>query len=74
MRNPKTFEEGMQRLDETLAKLNDQETPLAEALKLYADAAALLAWCDKILAQAKLQMEEIDARMPHTVQASEDEE
>ncbi len=38
------------------------------------DAAALLAWCDKILAQAKLQMEEIDARMPHTVQANEDEE
>ena len=53
---------------------NDPETPLAEALKLYADAAALLAWCDKILAQAKLQMEEIDARMPHTVQANEDEE
>ena len=25
MRNPKTFEEGMQRLDETLAKLNDPE-------------------------------------------------
>ena len=34
MRNPKTFEEGMQRLDETLTKLNDPETPLAEALKL----------------------------------------
>ena len=62
MRSPKTFEEGMQRLDETLTKLNNPETPLAEALKLYADAAALLAWCDKILAQAKLQMEEIDAR------------
>ena len=74
MRNPKTFEEGMQRLDDTLAKLNDPETPLAEALKLYAEATALLAWCDKTLAQAKLQKEEIDARMPHTVQASEDEE
>ena len=28
MRNPKTFEEGMQRLDETLAKLNDPKRRL----------------------------------------------
>ena len=63
MRNPKSFEDGMQRLNDTLEKLNDPATPLADAVKLYADAAALLAWCDKTLAQARLQMEEIDAKL-----------
>ena len=45
MKQPKSFEEGMQRLQELLTVLQDDTTPLAQSVKLYAEAAGLIAYC-----------------------------
>ena len=37
MRAPKTFEEGLQRLQELLAKMQDETTTLDQSVKLYAE-------------------------------------
>lgn len=63
MKKPKNFEDGMTRLQEILALLADVDTPLAQAIKLYAEAAELMAYCDGTLQDAKLQIEEIDLRL-----------
>lgn len=63
MKKPKSFEEGVQRLEEVLDKLASAETPLNESVKLYTEAAALLEYCTTVLNNAKLQMEQIDLHM-----------
>lgn len=63
MRQPKSFEEGMQRLQDLLAALQDDTTPLSESVKLYADAAGLIQYCKQTLDDAKLRVEEIDATL-----------
>ena len=45
MRAPKTFEEGLQRLQELLAKMQDETTTLDQSVKLYAEAAQLIQYC-----------------------------
>lgn len=63
MKQPKSFEEGMQRLQELLATLQDETTPLAQSVKLYAEAADLIAFCKQTLDDAKLRIDEIDAEL-----------
>lgn len=63
MRQPKSFEEGMQRLQELLNVLQDDATPLAQSVKVYAEAANLISYCKQTLDNAKLQIEEIDAQL-----------
>ena len=38
MKQPKSFEEGMDRLQGLLTQLQDEATPLADSVKLYAEA------------------------------------
>ena len=63
MRAPKSFEDGLARLQGIPDKLQSEETPLAESVKLYAEAAELIRYCNETLNSAKLQMEEIDAAL-----------
>ena len=63
MKNPKSFEEGLARLEDILAQISDDSTPLAKSMQLYAEAADLMAYCSDTLQKAQLQMEEIDARL-----------
>ena len=63
MRAPKSFEDGLARLQGILDKLQSEETPLAESVKLYDEAAELIRYCNETLNSAKLQMEEIDAAL-----------
>lgn len=63
MRQPKSFEEGMQRLQELLNILQDDATPLAQSVKVYAEAANLISYCKQTLDNAKLQIEEIDVQL-----------
>lgn len=63
MRKPKSFEEGSAALQQVLDQLADPATPLDKAIKLYSDAAGLIAYCSETLAQAKLEMERIDATL-----------
>lgn len=63
MKAPKTFEDGMQRLQQILTQLQDDATTLNDAVKLYAEAAQLIEYCDKALNNAKLKIEEIDLKL-----------
>ena len=63
MKQPKSFEEGLTRLQELLTALQDESTPLAQSVKLYAEAASLISYCKQTLDAAKLQIDEIDASL-----------
>lgn len=63
MKQPKSFEEGMQRLQELLTILQDDTTPLAQSVKVYAEAANLIQYCKQTLDEAKLRIEEIDVQL-----------
>lgn len=75
MRAPKSFEEGMTRLNTILAQMQSEETSLAESVKLYAEAASLMEYCQKTLQTVSLQMEEIDAKLaPSSDDQTQEEE
>ena len=63
MKAPKTFEEGMTRLEDILARMQSGEVTLAESVKLYAEAAGLVEYCSRTLDKVSLQMDEIDLRV-----------
>ena len=60
MKTPKNFEQGMDQLEQLLEKLSDPDTTLDQAIALYGQAAQLVQYCDQTLAQAHLQIEQID--------------
>ena len=60
MKKPKNFEEGTAALQQLLDQLEDPNTPLDKAIKLYSDAASLISYCTSALGTAKLEMERID--------------
>ena len=62
MKAPKSFEEGMSRLDAILDRMQQEDTTLTESVKLYAEAASLMEYCHAALDKAVLQMDEIDAK------------
>lgn len=68
---PKSFEEGLERLQGILAKMQEPDTPLAESVKLYAEAADLIQYCNQTLDTARLQIEEIDTRLARTAGAED---
>ena len=70
MKQPKSFEEGMERLQSLLGQLQDESTPLADSVKLYAEAAGLIHYCNTALDKAKLQVEEIDASLTSNAEVS----
>lgn len=63
MKQPKSFEEGMARLQELLDRLASPDTPLEEAVTLYTETAALAEYCTAALDKARLKMEAVDARI-----------
>ena len=70
MKQPKSFAEGMNRLQGLLSQLQDETTPLADSVKLYAEAAGLIHYCNTALDKAKLQIEEIDASLAPDAEVS----
>lgn len=66
MRAPKSFEEGMSRLDAILDQMQQEDTTLTDSVKLYAEAASLMDYCHAALEKASLQMDEIDAKRAPT--------
>lgn len=73
MKAPKSFEEGMERLNDILTRMQSEETSLADSVKLYAEAASLMEYCHTVLEKTSLKMEEIDARLAQTMQTAEEE-
>ena len=49
MRTPKSFEDGMERLNTILVQMQSEETTLADSVKLYAEAASLMEYCHAAL-------------------------
>lgn len=74
MKAPKSFEEGMERLNAILAQLQQEDTSLADSVKLYAEAATLMQYCHTALEKTSLQIEEIDAKIAQTMQPAQEEE
>lgn len=72
MRAPKSFEDGMARLETILAQMQSEETTLAESVKLYAEAASLMEYCKTTLEKATLQLEEIDDARTQSTAPAED--
>ena len=72
MRAPKSFEDGMARLETILTQMQSEETTLAESVKLYAEAASLMEYCKATLEKATLQLEEIDAARTKSAAPAED--
>lgn len=73
MRAPKSFEEGMERLNSILTQMQSEETSLAESVKLYAEAASLMEYCHAALEKTALQIDEIDAKLAQVMQAPEED-
>lgn len=73
MKTPKSFEEGMERLNGLLAKMQNEDTTLAESVKLYAEAAALVEYCHTTLEKTSLQIDEIDAELAQTERKKQEE-
>ena len=73
MKAPKSFEEGMDRLDTILAAMQSEDTSLAESVKLYAEAASLMEYCHATLEKISLQIQEIDARLAQTMPEQQEE-
>lgn len=74
MKTPKSFEEGMERLNGVLAQMQSEETTLADSVKLYAEAAALMEYCRAALEKTSLQIEEIDAKLAQSAPDSREED
>lgn len=64
----------MERLNGILAKMQSEETSLADSVKLYAEAAALMEYCHATLEKTSLQIDEIDARIAQAAQTKQEEE
>jgi exodeoxyribonuclease VII small subunit len=73
MRAPKTFEEGITRLETILADMQSPDTTLADAVKLYAEAANLVTYCNETLNKTAVQIEEIDARLAQAMPGTTEE-
>ena len=74
MKTPKSFEEGMERLNGVLAQMQSEETTLADSVKLYAEAAALMEYCRAALEKTSLQIEEIDVKLAQSAPDSGEED
>ena len=74
MKTPKSFEEGMERLNGVLAQMQSEENTLADSVKLYAEAAALMEYCRAALEKTSLQIEEIDAKLAQSAPDSGEED
>ena len=73
MKTPKSFEEGMERLNDVLARMQSEDTALADSVKLYAEAAALIEYCHATLEKTSLQIEEIDAKLAQAAHGGQED-
>ena len=73
MKTPKSFEEGMERLNDVLTRMQSEDTALADSVKLYAEAAALIEYCHASLEKTSLQIDEIDAKLAQAAHGGQED-
>lgn len=54
-----TFEQGMSQLEKLVARMEQGDVPLDEALKVFEEGMKLVAVCKQKLAQAELKVEQV---------------
>jgi len=59
--NDEKFEQSLARLEEIVSSLEQGETDLDEALKLFEEGISLVRRCDKQLKDAEQKLEQLDA-------------
>lgn len=59
MKKNLTFEAAMERLEKVVAQLDAGEATLDESLKLFAEGAQLLAFCNNALEKAELTLQQV---------------
>ena len=64
----------MDRLNAILAQMQQEDTSLADSVKLYAEASSLMQYCHTTLEKTSLQIEEISAKIAETVEAPQKQE
>lgn len=69
-----SFEEGLGRLDEVVKRIEDSEIPLEEAIRLYEEGTRLHRKLEKVLENAKLRIEKLEAAQPPDGTAKEGED
>lgn len=73
MKKKLTFEQSLERLEEISALLEQGNTPLEDALKLYEEAAGLAAVCQKQLSEVQIKITEL-SKLDNGSAASDNEE
>lgn len=73
MKKKLTFEQSLERLEEISALLEQGNTPLEDALKLYEEAAGLAADCQKQLSEVQLKITELSQTEEGSVRQNEEE-
>lgn len=71
MKKKITFETASEELDQILRELSQEETTLDRSLKLYAQAAELVAFCNETLANAQMKIDEITDRLETAISPKE---
>lgn len=61
-----SFEEALQRLEEIVSELDGGELPLEEALARFQEGSRLREYCERKLAEAEAQVEELLAEADET--------
>jgi len=57
LKEQKTFEQAMERLEAIVAALDGGELPLEQSLELFSEGAGLVSHCQSVLENAKLKVE-----------------
>ena len=73
MKKQQSFEEMLEELNHPVDRLSDEDTPLEDALNLYAGAAEKIAACSAVLQNAKVRVAEITKTMAPQEGVAEDE-
>lgn len=74
MKKKMTFEQSLERLEEIAALLEQGNTPLEDALKLYEEAAGLSAECQKQLNEVQIKITELSEKNADRQQGDIEEE
>lgn len=66
-----TFESAGEKLSEILALLEKDDTTLDNSIKLYSQAAELIAFCSDTISKAQIKVDEIDSTLSDKIEVDD---
>ncbi len=73
MKQQPSFETASAELDRILQELSQEDTTLERSLELYAQAAELVAFCNKVLSSAQMKIDEISQKLDASISVQKQE-